>query len=398
MFAIAPVFLFLFFLISTLHLEIAVLAQNHIEILLVAISWWAFLKFEKDKVHVGDLKRLGLVLFGVALSPLLTNSRQGFEPNLFADPGYRSFLKVLLFLPIVYLYSTQAHLKRALLAVYVVSYFCLGLYFSYRYFYLGEIREFDARPLLKIRHGDPNFLAAFMGAAVPLFFLVAKQRPANVFVRISAWIGAAFLMFCVFATESRMGILALLAGLAVLLFANAKFSRRSLVVVIPLVVFIAALFWNASWVHETSIVKRFSEIKDKSSVDRLATYENGVKVFFEYPFLGIGFQRASSRFYENTRYPDFQSESKQLEVHNTYLSLLAELGFLGFLAFVTLLVWSHHRCLEAEPSTRAFLLASFWILFLASLTVNLAYKDLFVFQFVFLGALARQDSSYDHGA
>lgn len=394
MFAIAPVFLFIFFVVSTLHLEISFLAQNHFELILVVLAWWAFLKYEKDKVDLGHLKKLGFVLFGVALSPVLSSLSHRFEPNLFVDPGYRSFLKVLMFLPLVYIYGTLPHVRRALLAVYVVSYFCLGLYFSYRYFYLGEIREFDSRPLLKIRHGDPNFLAAFIGGSIPLFFLMAQNEFSKIWLRVFSLMGSGFLIICVLVTESRMGIMALCAGLIVLLFVKLKSYRKSLLVSVPLVIGLAGvLFWQSGWIQETSVVKRFSEIKDKSSVDRLATYENGLKVFFEFPFLGIGFQRASLKFYENTRYPEFQSESKRLEVHNTYLSLLAELGIFGLAAFLGLLIWSHQKCLAAGIAIRPFLLTSFWILFLASLTVNLAYKDLFVFQFVFLGTLAGREHS-----
>ena len=132
---------------------------------------------------------------------------------------------------------------------------------------------------------------------------------------------------CVFFTQSRMGIIATFLGL-LYLFTRSYFGISKRFFVIPLIACLVLI-----GISGQSLSKRFVEIQDKSNSDRYLTWKNGFQVFSEFPLFGSGIHQAKTYFYQNTGYPPFQSEMHALEVHNTFLKTLAELGLVGFILF-----------------------------------------------------------------
>jgi O-antigen ligase len=86
----------------------------------------------------------------------------------------------------------------------------------------------------------------------------------------------------------------------------------------------------------------------------------------------------------------FQSEFNQLEVHNTFLKVLAELGFIGFIFFMTFFLWPWKESLGMRSKERYFLISSLIILTLSAMTIGLAYKDLLALHVFLIAALAHK--------
>ncbi|WP_413580673.1 O-antigen ligase family protein [Bdellovibrio sp. HCB288] len=384
--------LFMGLVITTLHLEVPLLLSIHIELILflavVGQTAYALVMKPSQKLSYSHPIVLPLLLVSLyALAPMLSSL---VNDNLWIlqDGEYKSLVKILLLAPCLYYLLIQPKNRDLLLNSIVFFYCVLGVYFMYRYFILGEAREFDGRPLLSIRHGDPNFLCTFFSMMVPLALLqawraVTANKRAQVALHLSA---ATFMVVCAFVTQSRMGILALLMGLGFLL--TRKFSDSRKVAAVKVGAAVCFVMMVAAIALEGSLAQRFSDINDKSSADRLLTYENGFKVFADNPFFGSGMHKARDYFYANSQYPHFQSEFKPLEVHNTYLSVIAELGVMGFVAFAAILIWSWLSVWRSQNPDRYFLLTSYFILAMSSLTVGISYKDLVLLHLFVLAALA----------
>lgn len=385
---------YLALMVTTLHLEVPILLSLHIELLLLLVAVGSSLHyivfFEGKKFDYSHpLFFPALLALAFALSPLLSSFVMGDYLSILEDAEFKSFVKILIFVPFVYYFALKQETQKSLLNSLVIFYVILGVYFLFRYFVLHEAREYDDRPTLSIRHGDPNFLCAFFSMTVPLAMLQARDffrekrfDQGVIYSGISI-----FLAGCALVTESRMGLVALLIGVGIVGFYFIRSRKISLIPVLASLAIGGIVIGIIG--TQTPLFKRFSEIKDKSSSDRVLTYENGVKVFFEHPLLGVGMNRAKDFYYENTRYPDFQSEGKQLVVHNTYLGLAAELGLFGAAVFVGMILWALQGILKSREDVRPFLISSLVIILLSAMTVGMAYKDLIIVQLFLLTGIAQ---------
>lgn len=385
---------YLALMVTTLHLEVPILLSLHIELLLllaaVGTSLHYIVFFEGRKFDYSHpLFFPSLLAIAFSLSPLLSSFMMGDHLTILEDAEFKSFVKILIFVPFVYYFARKPETQKVLLNSLVIFYVILGIYFLFRYFVLHEAREYDDRPTLSIRHGDPNFLCAFFSMTVPLALLRARDffRSRRFDLGI-VYVGfSLFLAACALVTESRMGLMALLIGVGIVALHVIRQRKVSLIAVFSS--FAVGAFIVVVVGTQTPLFKRFSEIKDKSSSDRLLTYENGIKVFLDNPVLGVGMNRAKDFYYENTLYPEFQSEGKQLVVHNTYLGLAAELGLFGTLLFVGMILWALLGILKSREDVRPFLISSLVIILLSAMTVGMAYKDLIIVQLFLLAGISQ---------
>ncbi|XGC79499.1 O-antigen ligase family protein [Bdellovibrio bacteriovorus] len=380
--------------ITTLHLEVPFLVSIRLELLLFisALSLTVLQQWinREEVLSFSHSLAIPVLLIGFyALSPVLASLAAGTELQVLDDPEFKTLLKILFLAPAIYLVLSKARYKDLILNSLILFYSVLGFYFLYRYLVLHEAREFDLRPLLNIRHGDPNFLCTFFSMTLPLALLQASQsfsKRKNLQGILFA-VAAVFLGACAIITQSRMGLVALLLGLGFLYTRKlTNHPKETVVKVIVAPVLVGAL---AFAFFSTDVAKRFTEIKDKSNLDRILTYENGFKVFADNPLFGAGMHQAKNFFYRNTTYPHFQSEAKPLEVHNTYLNVLAELGVVGFLSFAGFFLWCFLEISKCAGSVRYYLYSSFIIFFISGFGVGMSYKDLFILHFFVLAAVAK---------
>jgi O-antigen ligase len=317
--------------------------------------------------------------------PLLVGIYQDEILNIAKDEEYVTMFKIIIFSSCLAWYFEFEKYRELFLNSIIIFYNFLGCYFLYRYLILHEVREYDLRPQLHIRHGDANFLCAFFSMMVPMPLLQAwkahnkhQQLLQYIFI-LSSFI----LIFCAYLTESRMGIIALVIGCLYLIKKIVwPHSNRFILSLIMSTILLVFLFTGER------VQKRFGEIADKSNSDRFLTWENGIKVFINNPIIGIGIHKAKDTYYQNTQYPPFQSESKQLEVHNTFLQIASETGIVGLFFFLFLFLRPWIIALKIKSDEKYFLLSSMIILSLSMLTIGIGYKDLFILHIFILTALA----------
>lgn len=392
-----PLILYLGLSITTLHHEIQFLVNNHFELL---VFIWTiistFLHFFENKNEVQafyqQIQIPFFLIFGLILTPAVTSFFSADYFTILNDGEYKTLVKILCICPLIFYFLKSTKMKDWILNSVLVFYTVFAFYFLYRFFVLHEARDFDLRPTLHIRHGDPNFLCLFFSMMAPLSFLKMQSffKQKNYIRSSFSFLSGLLFIYCAFITESRMGLIALFVGLAAL-FLTSQIQKIvkffSLICLVAMVAFVA----NQS----SDLTNRFSDIKDKSSTDRILTYENGLKSFITAPIFGVGMHAAKKTYYENSKFPDFQTNSKRLEIHSTYLNILAELGSVGFLIFCGLLIWCFHQIFKCQSKDKYFLLSSFVIMLLSMLTIGVAYKDLVYLHLFLLAGLAQNSESYD---
>ncbi len=384
-----PVLIFLFLSITTLHVEVPLLVKLHIESLTLL---WAlctsiihFLISEKFEYDNNNIIIFSLLIGLMFIStPLLSSFSNQDQLNVIGDKEYQTLFKMILFLPCMVMILKNEKWRELTVNFLIFFYSLFAAYFLYRYLILHEVRDYDLRPQLKIRHGDANFLCTFFSMMIPVSLMQAwkvnaSKNKLTFFLYLAT---ALLLLVCVFLTESRMGLLATIIGISYLITRSVLGVSKKLLSTLALIGIIFIAFSGER------IVQRFTQINDKSNSDRFLSWKNGYKVFADAPVFGKGIHKAKDTFYLNTGFPHFQSEAKALEVHNTFLKTLAELGLVGLVVFCIIFFWPWWKSMQLKTDARYFLISSMLILTLSILTIGLNYKDLFILHLFFVASLA----------
>ncbi|HAZ13618.1 MAG: hypothetical protein A2X86_13880 [Bdellovibrionales bacterium GWA2_49_15] len=383
------IYIYIFLIITTIHLQITALSNLPMEIgcvvsaVVLAIIDEIF--FHKARImHVSAfLKALMLALLAIIL-PLLSSIANNDYLGVIMEGEYRSYCKIILLSPLIiyYIKTTQRH--EQLIKVVLFSFTVLGVIFLYRYKILHEVREYDLRPLLRIKNGDPNFLSMYFTLCIPLAGF--EYRNAKKLAMRLVYVVILLLFFvCTVMNQSRMGIIALFITSAIMMI-FLKWRLRLQNILLGFVVICMTLIFSSGG----EILTRFNHMADTSNLDRLKTLKAGVKTFIEYPFAGVGWNNSSAHYYTFSQYPPFQSEAAPYEVHNTFLKIASELGILGFFLYTTFLGIIVIAILETwkEDRERAVVnSAMLACLFVNALTISAAYKDIYILLMILIFAL-----------
>ncbi len=385
---IVAILLFLFLQITTLHhffsfTQSLPLENLSVFLILVCVVARIFtLDSSKKKETIGRLQfHFGLFL-SIAAIPLLSSFANSDYLSIFYDSEWRTLLKALMVVSIM----TSVRLSKAEIDIFLfccLSFFnLLGAYFLYRYLVLHEVRVFDHRPLLNIRHGDPNFLGTFFATITPLCWWDILRRKNYLSLTCAySFLSFLFLSLCVFATQSRMAILAYLLFFTVTLAYKLYKLENSLYRRTGFIFSLLLLGIGLFFIINSDLGLRFTQILDKSNSDRVGTFINGIALFFKEPILGVGMHQAVHSFYENASYPLFQTDFHRLDVHNLYLKVLAELGIVGFCLSLFLVLYIFRVILLRR---NFYLLGSLFILILCTMSVGISYKDMY---YILLGLI-----------
>lgn len=209
-----------------------------------------------------------------------------------------------------------------------------------------------------VRHmgllGEANYAAAKLVILLPFLLQLGLRafREGRSREGYAAILSTLIVLFALFITGSRMGgllvlILALLYGLQ-----GFRWLLRPKVLlsatVAALIVLGAAWALNERALSQafryisqryallatflTTGQEAFGPVRETSLKERLAVLQGGIQMFADHPLLGVGLAHFPLRIGEyQARYGGYYS-------HNTYLTVLAELGLLGSFFFTALLI------------------------------------------------------------
>lgn len=189
--------------------------------------------------------------------------------------------------------------------------------------------------------GDPNDLALVLMFPVAFAVSLTMTRNMDRCSKLLGLISVPILFFAVIATQSRGGLLGILAVFGV--YGYRRIQSKSLFITLALIAamavfLIAGISERASGgAAETGI--------DASAMGRLYAWEAAFGMALDNPFTGVGIDNFYSNYYFYSPHWDGLNHA----VHSTWFGVLAETGFPGLAAFmttITLLIRTAARTLK----------------------------------------------------
>ncbi|MDP9223019.1 MAG: O-antigen ligase family protein [Actinomycetota bacterium] len=195
--------------------------------------------------------------------------------------------------------------------------------------------------------GDPNELAAFLVPAIVFaMFALAVVRTA-----LARWLLVSSVVVCalaLFRTESRGGIVASGVVLIVALLLSGPVRLRALVGISATAAF-GLLYFTV--LAPPQAFARITGFRGDQGSGRIDIWNVAVQVFRHHPIFGVGAGnfRVVEPLYAIT---DINLRATRhvlgaAVVHNTYLSLLAEVGVIGFLLFAAVVIAALKMAMQA---------------------------------------------------
>ncbi len=324
--------------------------------------------------------RIWLVLtamLGLLLSIAMSSIANDHMLTIVGTSKYRQLVKIFVIGAGMWAFADaklEARLKWSIMAALAL----LVVHGGYRFLVLNEFNPETGRMNLLMRHGNANYIASICGG---LSFAVlyglgshGTRRIAQLRAVLSA-LAVCGAILIVVASQSRMGLIALLTG-AVVLGGLESHRKRNAYFFIGLALIVLA---TASIGLSTDAFARFADITDPSSLGRVKGIRAGIELFADSPFLGVGYDQTPHHIYQITGYPMFRDfASPPLSLHNSWFQMLSEMGLIGFAFFTIIWLAPIRQAASLSASwKKSCLIAGWCCIFLNQQTLPAAYNDAF---------------------
>lgn len=178
--------------------------------------------------------------------------------------------------------------------------------------------------------GDPNDLALVLMFPYAFSLSVTLMSGNSRMYRALCLFICVVLLMAVIATQSRGGLLGVMAVSGI--FALRYIKSKGLLLLLAAV---ASLFlYIASGISDRASGGAAEEGIDASAMGRLYAWEAAARMAFENPFTGVGL----NNFYFNYYFYSSHWDGLNHAVHSTWFGVMAETGILGLIVFVTCIV------------------------------------------------------------
>jgi len=259
---------------------------------------------------------------------------------------------------------------------------------------------------------DPNDLALTLVMILPMAWCLGGVVSTR-WQKILVYGAMLLLVGGVIATQSRGGLLALAAAVAVTIFGQGRERRRALLLTLGAAVALTAIVLPADVFDRYATIHEYE--KDESAMIRLAVWKAGAEMFADHLFTGTGagtFSTVYGQSYINREV----GGNMWLAAHNSYVQIAAELGIFGLVIWVAIVVSAFLSLLRlrrlltddsfsddnfsngAEPSAlvdqlrkwNAALLASIVGYLVGAVFLSRGYDLLFMILLAFIAVLSRR--------
>ncbi len=237
--------------------------------------------------------------------------------------------QIVLFILIVNLTTTIDRLKKFV----AVMVGCCAFHGAFAIFNYASGDHDDFKGIAKAFFEDPNDLALTLVMMLPMAWWLGSVLRSGLF-RLASYGCMIMLIGGVVTTQSRGGLLALLAAVAVMVVSQGR--ERLGVLLVSLVM--AAGFTVV--ILPSSVFDRYVTIadyqEDASAMSRLAVWKAGLKMFADHPFTGVGVGAYEVAYGQS--YLDLEGAGRKWRVaHSSYIQVAAELGIGGLLIWLAIL-------------------------------------------------------------
>jgi putative inorganic carbon (hco3(-)) transporter len=181
--------------------------------------------------------------------------------------------------------------------------------------------------------GDPNDLALSLVMVLPLAWWLSSVV-ASRWIRLAIYCSMLAMIAGVIASQSRGGLLALIAAMAVLIGYQGREILGTLTMTLAAAVAFSVLVLPADVFERYRTITEYQ--KDESAVTRLAVWKAGVTMCADHPLTGIGagaFESVYGQYYIDRK----RAGNIWRAAHSSYVEIAAELGVFGLAVFLAIL-------------------------------------------------------------
>lgn len=178
--------------------------------------------------------------------------------------------------------------------------------------------------------GDPNDLALVLMFPVAFAASLVLTKGVGKYARLLGVVSVLILFLAVLATQSRGGLLGIMAIFGVYGYRRIK----SKVVFFGGGAVAAMLLFVAAGISDRSSGGAEEEGIDASAMGRLYAWEAAFGMAVHNPLTGVGLNNFYSNYYFYSPHWDGLNHA----VHSTWFGVLAETGFLGLIVFITTII------------------------------------------------------------
>jgi len=252
----------------------------------------------------------------------------------------------------------------------------------------GQVSGQVERTRLTGPYQNPNAYAQVLGMIVPLA-LDRLWHERSTLLRVLAGWAAAACILAVFFTYSRGGLLAMIAGIVVLLL-----TRRPGIfplIVTALLLYGLLSFLPATYTERVSTLLQLGQadqISDPSFRGRLSENKAALQMFWDNPLLGVGLGNFSVNYQDYSRQIGLDPRRAPRSPASLYLELLSEQGIIGATLFGLLMslifsgLWAAKRQfqyigLRDSAYMTSALLAALVAYMTSAIVKNSAYSNVF---------------------
>jgi len=178
--------------------------------------------------------------------------------------------------------------------------------------------------------GDPNDLALVLLFPFSFAISVLMTKGLSVKFRLLGFIATSTLFSAIMATQSRGGLLGILAVVGIVAFRRVKSKILFFVAggIATLLLFVMA------GISGRKSGGAAEEGLDESAMGRLHAWEAAFGMAVDNPITGVGINNFYFNYYFYSKYWDGLNHA----VHSTWFGVLAETGFIGLFAFLTMVI------------------------------------------------------------
>lgn len=178
--------------------------------------------------------------------------------------------------------------------------------------------------------GDPNDLALVLSFPISFAAGLALTQGRGRFSRLLGAVGYFVIASAILATQSRGGLLAILAVSGV--FGLYKIKSKLLLISLGGIALIALL--AMAGISDRSSGGAAEDGIDESAKGRLYAWEAAFNMANTHPLTGVGLNNFTSNYFFYSHHWDGMNHA----VHSTWFGVLAETGYVGLIVLVTLAV------------------------------------------------------------
>ncbi len=307
--------------------SIPALAGAHL-LLIISLVTLVALVFQKLLRREPIVKTpLNGMIIGFGVAVVLSSFVSGTTSAAVQDIG-RLVILVLLILNL----AASPERYRALVTAVLLFTGYLAAYSIYLYFTGGALVQNGT--LLRSQatgiFSDPNDLAATIVAGLGLT-LVRMRQASGLFARLLYLAAAGVMIAAILLTESRGGMIALLAVLGIFVFQSSR--NKPLAVCLAVVMALGLLAFKSG--HMTNF-----DSGEDSANSRFWFWSNGLEQLIHRPLLGVG-------------YGGFPDVNDGMTAHNSFVLCFTETGLLGYFSWIGCLYYAFSKGGSAEDTETA---------------------------------------------